>query len=1187
MTSVSTTASSELPSASVAPTVDPTDEASVEAADARGGLTSRSFLALLGTLFLVAVNDNMFRWLVVPIGKDLLGSEARALSIGLACFVSPFLLLAGPAGFVVDRFSKRSVIIGCKVAEIVIMVMGIIGILWGNTPLMFAVLFLMGAQSALFSPAKFGSIPEIIRADRLQAANGLVGLATMAACILGTVAGNYLYTLTTLDQAASASVGPGQHRWWISAVALLGVAIVGWVMSLGIGRLQAANPHRPATLNVFKQTFHDLGYLFNHRALFLAACGTTFFWLLAALAQTNVDLFTRNTLAIEQQYVGHLLAMIALGVGLGSLLAGWWSGGKVEVGIVPIGAAGIAAASLLLWTVPEGTPGATTFTGYYWSMGWLLLLGVSAGLYDIPLQAFLQDRSPEATRGRVLAATNFMVFSGMLVASGAFLFLSDGLGLSPRGVFAVAGLAVIPVVLFIVYLIPAATLRFLLTRLLRLVYRIRVRGLENIPEHGPALLVPNHVSWVDGLLVGMLSPRPVRMMIWADYMETPWLHWFFEAHGAIPIRPGKRSVVESIRKAREALQQGEVVCIFPEGGLTRTGQMQAFRPGFLSILKNTEAPVIPVYLHGLWGSIFSFERGRFFWKFPRRWPYPVTMHFGRLMEVVGSVHQVRSTVERMGAEAIQQEEARAMVLPRRFLRCCRRAMFRPKLADSTGLELTGAEVLTRTLILRRLLRREVLADDESTVGLLLPPSVAAVLANAAVTLDRRVAVNLNYTLSPQVIEYCIRRAGVRHVLTSRRVIERLDLKIDAELVYLEDLRDHVTLADKLVSAAAAWLVPSAILERWLGLHKVDWEDLLTIIFTSGSTGQPKGVMLTHRNVGSNVGTVDQILHLRNDDILIGILPLFHSFGYTATMWTALTLAPKAVYHYTPLEAKQIGSLVRKHKATILVGTPTFLRSYLRRCPPEDFATLDAVIAGAEKLPTELAEAFEKKFGVRPTEGYGTTELSPVVAANIPPSRSPSGFALGLKEGTIGRALPGISAKVVDLETGKELEPGQSGMLWVRGPNVMKGYLDEPEMTAKVIRDGWYETGDVAEIDDEGFIRITGRISRFSKIGGEMVPHLRVEEAINEALELGEDEVRAVVTGVPDQRKGERLIVLYTELPMGPEAVRQALQKSGLPTLWIPGQDSFYQVDEIPVLGTGKLDIKTLKALAQKRVADAV
>lgn len=521
-------------------------------------------------------------------------------------------------------------------------------------------------------------------------------------------------------------------------------------------------------------------------------------------------------------------------------------------------------------------------------------------------------------------------------------------------------------------------------------------------------------------------------------------------------------------------------------------------------------------------------------------------------------------------------------LPSRFLRSCRQASRRSKVADSSGMNLTGRELLLRTLLLRRLLCREVLGPEETNVGVLLPPCVPAVLVNAALTLDRRVVVNLNYTLSADLLnEGCLAPAGIRHVITSQKMLQRFPLRLDAEFVLLEQLREKLTSADKLWSYLQARWLPVGLLGRLLGVDRIRHDDLMTIIFTSGSTGRPKGAMLSHGNIASNIEAFQQVLVLRPTDVLVGVLPFFHSFGYTVTLWTVLSLAPKGIYHTSPLEPRAIGDLCRQHRGTILISTPTFLRNYLRRCEPEDFQSLDLIILGAEAMPKDLADAFEQKFGVRPVEGYGTTELSPVVSVNIPPHRAVPGREAGLREGTVGRPLPGIWTKVVDEQTGQELPTGQQGMLWIRGPNVMKGYLHHPEQTAEVLQNGWYKTGDLAILDPEGFIRITGRRSRFSKIGGEMVPHLRVEEALRQVLDLQEEEApQLAVTGLPHPTKGEQLVVLHTGLPKPPEQICQLLAQAGLPPLWIPSPENFRQVEKIPLLATGKLDLRALHQLAR-------
>jgi acyl-[acyl-carrier-protein]-phospholipid O-acyltransferase/long-chain-fatty-acid--[acyl-carrier-protein] ligase len=1131
-------------------------------------------MGLLVTQFLGAMNDNVFRFLIVPIGKYTVGPEkaSMAVSVGLAMLVLPFILFAGPAGWLADRFSKRTVMIGCKVAEIVVMILGVAAILYGNLYVMYFVLFLMGAQSALFGPSKYGSIPELVPADRVPAANGLIGMSTILAIISGTVLGGYLYIWTGPD---------GTHQWWISAAVLVGVATLGTGTSLLIQPLRAAAPAARFSWNFAGQAFHDLRLLASHRPLFWAAGASALFWSLAGLFQVNIDLFATYDLGVSQQYSSILVAVLGFGVALGNVAAGACSRGRIELGMVFYGALGLAVGALALALVPAAG-GQVWSTGYFAAAAALVLLGTGAGFYDVPLQSFLQETSPAQQRGAILAATSLLTFTGTVAASGVFYVLTGLLGISYRNVFLLSAVAVVPILAVIFWRLPIPTLRFTFWLFTRLFYRVRVQGLEHLPTTGGALLVANHVSWLDGLMLLTYSPRPIRMLAWAPYVQGGLRGWICRAAGVIAIEPSsRRSVLHALREAREAVQAGDLVCVFPEGGLTRTGQVQEFHGGFLTILKESSAPLVPIYLAGFWGSVFSYYGGRFFWKRPRGIPYPVSIWFGPPLHGPHDVAQVRQAVDRLGAEAMSGWKYSAMVLPRQFLRACRRAGRRRKVADTTGVEMTGNQLLLRTLVVRRMLRREILAPDERFVGLLLPPSAGALLANAALAIDHRVPVNLNYTVSSQVMNECIAQCGIRHVLTTRRLIERFPLKVDAELLFLEDFKSRVSLADKLLSAVESRL-PVRILERMLGLTKIQPDDLLTVIFTSGSTGQPKGVMLSQANVGSNIESFGELLNLQPSDVLIGILPFFHSFGYTVTLWTALSLDPMVAYHYTPLEPKQVGQLCRRYGGTILVATPTFLRSYTRRCEPEDFATLDAVITGAEKLPPTLADEFEAKFGIRPLEGYGTTELSPVVSCNVPESRRRDPHQTIIKEGSVGRPIPGVFAKVVDLDTGEDLGCNRSGMLLVSGPNVMLGYMHREDLTDEVMRDGWYVTGDVSTIDEDGFITITGRQSRFSKIGGEMVPHIGVEESIIKVLGMEDDELpRVAVSAVADLRKGERLIILHTGLNISPEQVCRRLIDEALPPLWIPSPDSFYQVPQIPVLGTGKLDLKRLKELAEE------
>ena len=519
-------------------------------------------------------------------------------------------------------------------------------------------------------------------------------------------------------------------------------------------------------------------------------------------------------------------------------------------------------------------------------------------------------------------------------------------------------------------------------------------------------------------------------------------------------------------------------------------------------------------------------------------------------------------------------------LPKLFMKRCREKGSKTKISDSTGISLSGHDLLVRTLVVKRILAR-MLAPDEKCVGVLLPPTVPGAVTNFALTLGNRVAVNLNYTVSDSIINSCVEQAGIRRIITSSRAIEKFGLKPKAEMIFLEDLKEKAVVADKVAAVLGAKFLPQFMVERILKLNQRTQEDLLTYIFTSGSTGNPKGVPLTMLNVASNIQGFDRFIRVLEKDNFLGVLPFFHSFGFTVTLWGAMTLPSSACYHFNPLEPRQIGKLVEANKTTVVLGTPTFVRTYARRIEPEQFKTVEVVVVGAEKMPLELFDIFEKQFGVRPIEGYGATETSPVACVNLPPSRAttPDPKA-GVREGSVGRPIPGVTVRVVSLDDGTLLETNQSGMLQISGPNIMSGYLGQPELTAKVLKDGWYITGDLGYIDDDGFVFVTGRQSRFSKIGGEMVPHIQIEEAITQFVGDNEGQISVAVTSVPDEKKGERLIVLHTEISKTPAEITKALSEIGLPNLFIPSQDSFIKVEAIPILGTGKLDLRGLQQMAK-------
>ena len=721
-------------------------------------------------------------------------------------------------------------------------------------------------------------------------------------------------------------------------------------------------------------------------------------------------------------------------------------------------------------------------------------------------------------------------------------------------------------------------LRVVLWVITHTLYRIEVLSSDHIPAKGGALLVSNHVSFVDVLLLLASTRRFVRFLLPQSICDRPWLKPFLRFLRVIPLPPEQRTreLVQALKQAGEAIQQGEVVGIFAERQISRIGVMLPFRHEFERMMKGVEAPIVPACLDGVWGSIFSYQQGRFFWKIPRRIPYPVTVSFGQPMPATATAFEVRTAIQELNSEAWPHRRQTMQPLHRAFVQRARSCPLRFALADARVPKLSFAGALTQAVFLARRLRPHW--AEQKMVGILLPPSVAGALVNYAALLMGKTPVNLNFTLSEEVLASCVRQCHLETILTSQAFLDRLKVKMPCRTVLLEDIAAQPRWGEKLRALLLAWFAPVRFLEKALGQTRATTlDDLSTVIFSSGSTGDPKGIMLSHYNIASNVEQLGQTFDFGPQDRLLGILPFFHSFGFTATLMGPALLGAGVVFHPNPLEGRPVGELARRYAVTYLMATPVFLQIYLRSCEAGDFGSLQLVMAGAEKLPDWLASAFEEKFGLRPLEGYGCTECSPAVTVNTHDFRAAGFRQVGGRQGKIGHPLPGVSVRLVDPDTRAPVPLGQAGLLLVRGPNVMQGYLGQPEKTAEVLRDGWYVTGDIATLDEDGFLQITDRLSRFSKLGGEMVPHMKVEEKLHELA--GVMETTFAVTGVPDEKKGERLVVLHTLPEDRLQALLKDLPKLGLPNLWMPRPNGFFRVAALPRLASGKMDLRKIRELA--------
>jgi len=711
--------------------------------------------------------------------------------------------------------------------------------------------------------------------------------------------------------------------------------------------------------------------------------------------------------------------------------------------------------------------------------------------------------------------------------------------------------------------------------LARCFYRVTTLGLENLPQGG-FLLLPNHISWVDAIVLQLACPRPIRYVIDQEYYHKPILHWFLHALGCIPINA--RHSHPAVRAAAEKIAAGEIVCVFPEGRLERTGTLLRLHRGYELIARHANALVVPTWLDQLWGSIFSFQGGKFFRKLPKRIPYPVTIAFGKPLEADGAdIATMREELLKLGEFCFSRRPSLDRHLAEPCVRGLKRRPFATAVID--GLDhsaLSRSKLLGAAVALSRYLRKEF---PDERIAIILPASKGSMVANLAVTLADKVPVDLNFTIGRAANESCCKRANLRVAISATQFMERLkDFPWPERVLKLDELMPRMK-RQIIFWWVMSILVPARLLLRILKIPKEGGHREAVLLFTSGSTGEPKGAVMSHRNVVGNVSQFRQLLDATKDDAILASLPFFHTFGSTVTLWYPLIEGVRIVTYPNPLEAVKNAALIERYKLTLLLATPTFLRGYLRKVEPDKLRSLRLVITGAEKLPLDLAKNFEQRFKQRVFEGYGLTETSPVVSVNLPepqPTKPGEQAQPSSRLGSVGKMAPGIAAEIRQPETDGKLSLHETGMLWLRGVNIFEGYLHDPQRTADVLQDGWLKTGDLGRFDADGFLYIEGRLSRFSKIGGEMVPHEAIESKIVDLLGFsGREERPIAIMGVQDEAKGEALVLL-SAVDVDLAQLRKKLHEAGVPNLWIPKH--VHRVESIPVLASGKLNLKKCKEL---------
>ncbi|MBF0408232.1 MAG: MFS transporter [Candidatus Riflebacteria bacterium] len=1163
------------------------------------------FWALVFAQFQAAINDHAFKNLILlatlHIAVDT-NERYYFSSIIPAIFIAPFIIFSMSAGRLADRFSKRSVLVAAKGAEIFLMIAGLYAISMGGIWPAIIILFFLGVQSTYFGPSKYGIIPELVPEKWLSWANGIIELTTFSGIILGTFLGALLMgyfgpsQLPLIPESFANPITSGllpflhafpladkffelasnfkfnlyyPYNLHYGLILLTIFSIAGSISSFFITRVPAAAPDKPRQLNPLADLINQLKIAYKDRVLWLAILGNTFFWFLSGLLFTNIPLFGFEILKLPDVEMGSLMIALALGIGFGSYLAGHLSGNKIEYGLIPLGAILISIGAIdLSWFV----------SGFHHALAALLLLGFGGGFFAVPVNSLIQHRPDASDKGGIQGASYMLTNIGVISASLIYYIMTVGLSFSAPQIFLSGAVMTIVATGYAIWILPDFLVRFVLWIITHTIYRIKIVGRDNIPDKGGALFISNHLSFVDALLVIASTDRFVRFIMAKEYYDLPYIKPGAQMMGVIPIdgHGRLRDLLHSLREAGQTIADGNVVCIFAEGQMTRTGQLLPFRKGFEKIMKGIDAPIIPVHLDRVWGSIFSFERGRFFWKLPRKLLDPVIVSFGEPTKSSATAVEIRQKVQELAAESFVYRKPQMQPLHQAFIQHARRNPTLFAMADKMNPKVRCIEVLSRSILIAEKMRD--IWRDQEMIGVIMPASVAGACINIAALMAGKVPVNINFTASAESIDSAIKQCNIKTIISSQAFLEKVKLNLPFEPFHIENVASSLTGKDKARALFKALFMPSHMLERNLGSTR-EWktDDLATIIFSSGSTGEPKGVMLSHYNIFSNFEGLAQVLAVDKNDRIMGILPFFHSLGFTGTLWFPLLKGFGVVYHPNPLDARVVGQLTSEYASTILLSTPTFLNAYIRRVEPEEFGSLRYVIVGAEKLSEKTATAFEDKFGIRPLEAYGCTECAPAVTINIPSFRGPGFFQVGSKRGRIGHPLPGVSVKTVDPDTGAPVAVGSTGLLLVKGPNVMMGYLNRPEKTAEVLVNGWYSTGDMASIDVDGFVTITDRLSRFAKIAGEMVPLMKIEETLQTIAEI--PDASFAITSLSDEKKGEKIIVLHTLSEENLGKLLEKLPSCGLPNLWIPRPEAFFKIDAIPLLGSGKVDLRKIKDLA--------
>ena len=1135
-------------------------------------LATKRFLPVFIVQFFGAFNDNVFRFALLTLIAyqlaDQLGMQAPILNmVAAGIFILPFFLFSATGGLLADRHLKHRMIRYIKLFELSIMLVAAVAFINSNFWLLLACLGLTGLQSALFGPIKYGILPALLDETELLGGNALVEAGTFLSILLGTIVGGLLILGDT-------------GAWQVSAV-LVVCAALGFFASLYVPYVECADRSIVPRFNILKDTIEVFRVGADQWEIRRVILGISWFWFMGYVVQSQLAPLASNILRADEQVAVLLLVMFTVGICIGSLLCSRIMHGEISARYVPFAGVLMSLFSLDLYLATHSTmvqhvsrefalANISQFVDN--TTNWRILfdmffLSIAAGFYIVPLYTLLQKRAGESVRSRTIAANNIMNALFMVVAS----ILVIGIiwqGFNIPDLFWMLAILNVLVALFIMKIIPKQSLKTFGRILFKVLYRVEVKGLKNFPkDKSPHVIVSNHVSFLDGPLLMCYLPEMPVFAINTNVNKKWWAKLFTQFFEMFPLDSTQPMAVKGLIKM---LREGRKVVIFPEGRITHTGSLMKMYEGAGKIADMGNADIVPVRIEGaeltLFGRLKGIVKQRWFPKITIHICPPQTIDVPK--KVRGSAR--KKALRRMIYDVMTSTKYSTTDVDYTLYEGLKNSLKiyggkHEVLEDIQRAPITLGRVLLGSIVLGRALGKYVQQGEH--VGMMLPNAVPTAVTFYALQNLGAVPAMLNFTMGEESVAAAIATAEIHTVVTSRRFIKLGELEAlekilldSVHVIYLEDIKEQIGLVSKLVGIFKA--------KTKIGLLK--YQNLpdqpAVILFTSGSEGAAKGVVLSHKNLLSNRAQVKACLDFSPKDRFFNALPVFHSFGLGVGLVLPMSSGIRTFLYPSPLHYKVIPELVYDTQSTVIFGTDTFLKGYAAHGDPEDFQSTRYVIAGAEKLKSATRERWIEKFGVRIFEGYGVTETSPALSINT---------YSHYKKGTVGRLFPGI-------ETRLEPVPGidHGGRLWVRGNNVMLGYLkiDAPG-ELQPIREGWHDTGDIVDIDDEGFVSILGRAKRFAKIGGEMVSLTQVEGWVSTLWAQDQH----CVCAVADARKGEKLVLVTTYKQADRKPLQQFIVEQGGAELMVP-RDILY-TKEIPLLGTGKLNYAAIQKLADENYAN--